>query len=67
MLDRDVLALYVAEITEPLGECPPKTRTLRVGWRDIAQNTYPKDSRLLRFASDRRSQRPKNVRRVITG
>jgi len=54
-------ASSVTEIAALLDKCPPNTRTLRVGWRDIAQNTYPKDfSWLLRFRGDRRKSEADN-------
>src|SRR2546422_1356147 len=57
VLERYVLALHVAEFSEPLGECPPETRTLRVGERDIPQNTYPIHlPRQLCLGSERRGE-----------
>jgi hypothetical protein len=43
VLDDDVLPLHVAELPQPLDECPPKVARPGVGDRDIRQNPYPKD------------------------
>jgi hypothetical protein len=41
VLDPDVPAVHVAEVSESLDKRPPKTRPSRVGERNIAQDTDP--------------------------
>jgi hypothetical protein len=56
VLDREVLTLDVAKLPQTFDECAPQICTLRVGQRDITENTYSKDFPWLRARGQRRGE-----------
>jgi hypothetical protein len=57
MLDRDVLAFLIAELSQSSEECAPEKSAIRFSDRDVSKNPYPKEPpRLLGFATERRDE-----------